>query len=129
MIKGQLPKGVQYTKTLLNYDPERTIPGRIKQRIVGSKTKEHAKKEWYRILGSHDKNQNTRDYIDHLIENNALQLEKKEGKPPNETEYYSLNKQRLRELYRESWWFKAQEDLIFETIDKAVSGKRIANDY
>jgi hypothetical protein len=129
LVKGKPPKGITYTKKLLNYSQPATFTDKIKHRFFNKKTQAHNISQWCRILDSSKNNNHTRKYLNYLKEKNALLEEYKEGEPPNQTTYYSLDKNQLLVALKESDWWNTHRDLVFQVVNQAEDGKKIVTDF
>lgn len=124
MVKGELQKGLEYTQKLLTYDQPATFTEKVVSKFSSKKSGPYNKTKWCKILGSSDKNPQTREYLNYLEEKNALIEEHSEGK----TKYYSLNKKNLLKAAQESSWWSQRRDLIFQIINKGEPRRKVVTD-
>lgn len=125
LVKGELQKGLEYTEKLLTYDQPTTFTEKIVSKFSNKKSGPHNKTKWCKILGSSDKNPQTREYLNYLEKNGALVEEYSEGK----TKYYSLNKKNLLKAAQKSSWWSQRRDLVFQIINKAESNRKVVTDF
>lgn len=130
MIKGDPPKGLEYTKKLLEYDKPATFFDKA-QKIITRKeqTEDNTISQWCEILGSTKTNEHTREFLKYLIQENALKEESVKGQPPNQTETYSLDKKRLLECYSQTADYKIRRDLCLQVINKVEKGIKTIKDF
>lgn len=119
------PKKLEYVNTLLNYDKETTLLEKAKKYFTKKDlTRPHSKSEWCRILGKRETNPDTRQFLDKLIEENALKQEEDGG----ENDCYRLDRNKLLQVYYDSSLYNKLRDLNFETINKKEPKKKIVTD-
>lgn len=124
------PKKLEYINILLNYDKETTFLEKAKSYFSSKDlTRPHTKSKWCNILGKTDTNPDTREFLDTLIQKNALKQDGEKGEPPNQVPTYRLDRNQLLNVYYNSTLYNSLRDLNFETINKQEPNKKIITDF
>ena len=130
LILKQPPKKLEYINKLLEYDPPATLYEKAKTWITKKEeTRPHSISEWCQILGSTSNNNNTRDFLEELVEKDALVSEGRVGKKPNEKEVYRIDKKRLEQVvYNDPFWNWIRS-LSIRLINNQESNRKIVKDF
>ena len=116
LIIEDKPKNLQYIERLFNYDQKQTILEKTKKWITRTnRTRPHSISEWCKILGSTETNQHTRGFLENLVDEKALVLEKKDK---NGVKLYRLDKKRLEKVAYNSDFWSYIRDFSFRMINK-----------
>lgn len=129
LIQKNTPKKLVYLQKLLNYEKPVTLYEKAKTWLSKDIAGPHTKRKWMTIVGSTKDNGNCEDFMDYLIQENALVEQGKIGEPPNKTETYSLDKNRLLEVFYESDYYTWHRDIFIETINHAEPDRKIVTDF
>lgn len=115
LIIDKKPRNLEYIEKLFNYDRKQTLIEKTKKWITRTdQTRPHSISEWCQILGSTETNPNTRNFLEKLVEQEALVLENEDS---NGTKLYRLDKKKLENaLYEDPFWNWIR-DLSFRLID------------
>lgn len=126
LIAKKKPKKLEYIEKLLNYDQKETIIGKAKQILPGkkNKTRPHTISEWCEILGKQKTNPDTRKFLEKLVEKKVLTREKTR----NGSKTYSLDKDKLTEIFYRSKYYNWHRDIFFKVINKEEPTKKIVTD-
>ena len=118
------PKKIEYINKLLNYDQKNTLLEKAKKYFTKKdETRPHTKGKWCKILGKRKTNPDTRKFLEKLIQENALK--KTNNSDPIK---YSLDRNRLIEVYYNSVLYNHLRDINIETINKKEPNKKVVTD-
>lgn len=120
------PKKLEYVSKLYNYDKKKTFLEKTKKIILGSDyTRPHTISKWCQILGSTKNNQATRDFLELLVDKQALVKDGVKGSPPNQAELYRLDRNKLTEtVYNDVFWDWIR-DISIEVINNQEPNKKV----
>lgn len=129
IILNKPPKNLEYVQKLLNYDAHTTFLEKAKRWVTQTnRTRPHTISEWCEILGSSKHNSSARDFLEKLVDEEALIQEGTKGKPPNQSETYRLDKKKLEEaIYNDSFWNWIR-DLSIQIINNQEPYKKVVTD-
>lgn len=126
LILEEPPKNLQYIRLLLNYSSEDTFWGKAAAFITrNSKTQAHSIAQWCQILGSQNTNPQTRQFLEKLVEKNAL-IKEPGTKDP---EKYRLDKENLTSAVYEDPYYLWHKDLFFRVINTHERFKKVKTDF
>lgn len=130
LILKRPPRKLEYINKLLQYDQPATLFEKAKNWLVKDQTtRPHSISEWCQVLGSTKNNENTRDFLEELIQKDALVHEDTIGKKPNRKKVYRLDKQRLEQvLYKDPFWNWIR-NLSIRIINSQENNRKIVKDF
>lgn len=130
LILKEQPKRLEYINKLFQYDPPATLYEKAKTWITRDKTtRPHSISEWCQILGSTRNNQNTREFLEKLVEEEALVYEDTVGETPNTNDRYILDKARLEEVMYNSAFWKWTRPISERMYNNQEPNKKIVKDF
>lgn len=116
-VKGSIPKEVQYiNKLLLEFEDK----GKIKNafnRLKRSRRKGYSRSEIAEQL-NHKNDSHAHEFINKLIENDALKEAGKRKTKSNQITVYKLDKAALRKAFVQTDFYRENRDLFVNVMDK-----------